>query len=295
VSCSAVLHLFTVHEQGEINRKHVSGFCRARRIDGLELGSAGAKLLELLVHFLSFNFRRLLHELEAFVFHLGDVRRDLEARFVRKRGLHVDLSRVGDRRHVDRRERFFLERLGQRLVHDRVRDVVLNLRSIKVLEDIARRFAGPKALHVRLLRECRVRLLHLRFDGVGRHFDLELHQNGRYSLNSDLHCVLRLQKFGRLAGGGRHDTFPEHPAQGRLKYKSGMPELPLLRASAISLTMHLFFGVITLFIGAVAIKIIDKVLLKKIDLEEEIARGNLAAAVLFASLWIALAMILTHE
>jgi uncharacterized membrane protein YjfL (UPF0719 family) len=73
-----------------------------------------------------------------------------------------------------------------------------------------------------------------------------------------------------------------------------MPELPLLRASAISLTMHLFFGVITLFIGAVAIKLIDQVLLKKIDLEEEIARGNLAAAVLFASLWIALAMILTH-
>ena len=74
-----------------------------------------------------------------------------------------------------------------------------------------------------------------------------------------------------------------------------MPELPLLRASAISLSLHLVFGVITLFIGAVAIKIIDKVLLKKIDLEEEIARGNLAAAVLFASLWIALAMILTHE
>ncbi|MGH7283542.1 MAG: DUF350 domain-containing protein [Polyangiaceae bacterium] len=35
-------------------------------------------------------------------------------------------------------------------------------------------------------------------------------------------------------------------------------------------------------------------LLKKIDLEEEIARGNLAAAVLFAALWISLAMILTR-
>lgn len=73
-----------------------------------------------------------------------------------------------------------------------------------------------------------------------------------------------------------------------------MPELPLLRASALSLGMHLFFGVLTLFVGAVAIKLIDHVLLKKIDLEEEIARGNLAAAVLFSAIWIALAMILTH-
>ncbi|HEX7667604.1 MAG TPA: DUF350 domain-containing protein [Polyangiaceae bacterium] len=73
-----------------------------------------------------------------------------------------------------------------------------------------------------------------------------------------------------------------------------MPELPLLRASALAAGMHLVFGVITLFVGAVAIKIIDQVLLKKIDLEEEIARGNLAAAVLFAALWISLAMILTH-
>lgn len=73
-----------------------------------------------------------------------------------------------------------------------------------------------------------------------------------------------------------------------------MPELPLLRASALSLGMHLVFGVLTLFVGAVAIKMIDKVLLKKIDLEEEIARGNLAAAVLFAALWISLAMILTR-
>ena len=74
-----------------------------------------------------------------------------------------------------------------------------------------------------------------------------------------------------------------------------MPELPLLRASALSLGMHLVFGVLTLFVGAIAIKLIDHFLLKKIDLEEEIARGNLAAAVLFAALWISLAMILAHS
>ena len=73
-----------------------------------------------------------------------------------------------------------------------------------------------------------------------------------------------------------------------------MPELSLIRASAITLATHLFFGVVALFVGAVAIKAIDHFLLKRIDLEEEIGRGNLAAAVFAGALWIALAMILTR-
>jgi uncharacterized membrane protein YjfL (UPF0719 family) len=73
-----------------------------------------------------------------------------------------------------------------------------------------------------------------------------------------------------------------------------MPELSLIRASAISLGVHLFFGVITLFVGAIAIKLIDAFILRRLDLEEEIARGNLAAAVVAGALWIALAMILTR-
>ena len=59
--------------------------------------------------------------------------------------------------------------------------------------------------------------------------------------------------------------------------------------------MHLAFGLMALVVGAVAIKIIDRFLLRKIDLEEEIARGNLAAAVLAGALWIALAMILSRS
>jgi uncharacterized membrane protein YjfL (UPF0719 family) len=73
-----------------------------------------------------------------------------------------------------------------------------------------------------------------------------------------------------------------------------MPELSLIRASAISLGVHLVFGVITLFVGALAIKAMDALILKRIDLEEEIGRGNLAAAIVAGSLWIALALILTH-
>jgi uncharacterized membrane protein YjfL (UPF0719 family) len=72
-----------------------------------------------------------------------------------------------------------------------------------------------------------------------------------------------------------------------------MPDISLLAANVIAQAMHLAFGVIALFVGAVAIKVIDRFLLKRIDLEAEIARGNLAAAVLAGALWIALAMILT--
>lgn len=73
-----------------------------------------------------------------------------------------------------------------------------------------------------------------------------------------------------------------------------MPELSLIRASAVSLSVHLLFGVISLFVGAIAIKLLDAFILRRLDLEEEIARGNLAAAVVAGSLWIALAMILTR-
>ncbi len=36
-----------------------------------------------------------------------------------------------------------------------------------------------------------------------------------------------------------------------------MPELSLIRASAISMVVYLFFGVITIFVGAIAIKAMD--------------------------------------
>jgi uncharacterized membrane protein YjfL (UPF0719 family) len=96
-------------------------------------------------------------------------------------------------------------------------------------------------------------------------------------------------------------VFVRKPPKSRLDYagagayQSAMPELSLIRASALTLAVHLFFGVVALFIGALAIKAIDHYLLKRIDLEEEIARGNLAAAVYAGALWIALAMILTRS
>lgn len=73
-----------------------------------------------------------------------------------------------------------------------------------------------------------------------------------------------------------------------------MPEFALLRTSIITTVLHLVFGIVAIFVGAITIKLVDKLVFKRIDLEEEIARGNLAAAVLAGSIWIALAMILVH-
>ena len=74
-----------------------------------------------------------------------------------------------------------------------------------------------------------------------------------------------------------------------------MPETELLRASAISFAMQLVFGIVALVIGALVIQLIDRWVLKRLDLEEEIARGNLAAAVFAGSVWLALALVLTRS
>ena len=66
----------------------------------------------------------------------------------------------------------------------------------------------------------------------------------------------------------------------------------LIQASAATFAAHLVFAVIAVFVGALAIVGIDRLLLRRLDLEAEIARGNLAAAVYAGSIWIALALIL---
>lgn len=71
-------------------------------------------------------------------------------------------------------------------------------------------------------------------------------------------------------------------------------EWALIRSTAISQLVHLLAGVVTVVTGALLIRLIDRVVLKKIDLEEEIARGNLAAAVLAGAMWLALAIIFTR-
>jgi uncharacterized membrane protein YjfL (UPF0719 family) len=48
--------------------------------------------------------------------------------------------------------------------------------------------------------------------------------------------------------------------------------------------INLAYAVVALFAGVLALRLIDKVLLRKLDLEDEIAKGNVAAAIFAAAL-----------
>ncbi|HEY4223152.1 MAG TPA: DUF350 domain-containing protein [Myxococcota bacterium] len=74
-----------------------------------------------------------------------------------------------------------------------------------------------------------------------------------------------------------------------------MPEFSLVEASAVSLAVHLVFGVVAIFVGAITVMAVDRFLLTKINLQDEIAKGNVAAAIFAGAMWIALALIMTRS
>jgi hypothetical protein len=71
-------------------------------------------------------------------------------------------------------------------------------------------------------------------------------------------------------------------------------EWVLIRTTLVSQLVHLLVGAVTLVVGALLIRTIDHFVFKRIDLEEEIGRGNLAAAVLAGAMWLALAIVFTR-
>lgn len=71
-------------------------------------------------------------------------------------------------------------------------------------------------------------------------------------------------------------------------------EWAFIQTTIVSQVVHIVVGVVTLAVGAIAIRFIDRFVFRKIDLEDEIARGNLAAAVLAGAMWLALAIVFTR-
>lgn len=63
-------------------------------------------------------------------------------------------------------------------------------------------------------------------------------------------------------------------------------------ASARMLLINLVYAVVALFVGVMSLRLLDRLLLKKIDLEEEIQKGNIAAAIFAGTLLIFVAIIL---
>jgi uncharacterized membrane protein YjfL (UPF0719 family) len=64
------------------------------------------------------------------------------------------------------------------------------------------------------------------------------------------------------------------------------------KATLITLAVHVVYALVTLVLGVLAVRLIDRRLYPEIDFIEEIKRGNLAAAGVYAVLLVFVAVIL---
>ena len=63
-------------------------------------------------------------------------------------------------------------------------------------------------------------------------------------------------------------------------------------ASSVMLLVNLVYAVIALFVGVLALRLLDRLILKKVDLQDEIRKGNIAAAILAGTMLLFVAIIL---
>ena len=70
-------------------------------------------------------------------------------------------------------------------------------------------------------------------------------------------------------------------------------ELHFFYATLFNLGINLVFTVIALFMGVVSLVIIDKKLLKRIEIEEELKNGNLAVAIFASTILLFVALIVS--
>ncbi|MBW2251481.1 MAG: DUF350 domain-containing protein [Deltaproteobacteria bacterium] len=72
-----------------------------------------------------------------------------------------------------------------------------------------------------------------------------------------------------------------------------MFETQFFISTAVSLVINLFYTILALIIGIAGLKFVDYKLLKSIDLEEEIKKGNLAASIFASTILIFVAVIVS--
>lgn len=70
-------------------------------------------------------------------------------------------------------------------------------------------------------------------------------------------------------------------------------ETDFLIATMLNLGVNLVYTMIALFVGILALQIIDKKLLSNIDIEAEMKNGNLAVAIFASTIMIFVALIVT--
>ena len=70
-------------------------------------------------------------------------------------------------------------------------------------------------------------------------------------------------------------------------------ETDFLFASIFNLSINLVYTIIALFIGVASLIIIDKKILKTIQIEEELKKGNIAVAIFASTILIFVALIVS--
>lgn len=71
-----------------------------------------------------------------------------------------------------------------------------------------------------------------------------------------------------------------------------MIDADFISASATMLVVNLIYAAVSLVVGVVVLRWLDRVFLKQLDLEQEIKSGNLAAAVFASALVLFMAVII---
>ena len=103
-----------------------------------------------------------------------------------------------------------------------------------------------------------------------------------------------------MIGGGILSVVGRHSKPGPLqdvalafdiseRGKTVEPEF--LKATFVSLGINVLFALIALFVSFAAIRFFDKRFLEKIDIEEELGKGNIAVAIFASSIMLFVAII----
>ncbi|WGL15034.1 DUF350 domain-containing protein [Microbulbifer bruguierae] len=66
-----------------------------------------------------------------------------------------------------------------------------------------------------------------------------------------------------------------------------------LTATLFNLGINLIYTVLAIFVGMVALLIIDKKLLKQVDIQQELKKGNIAVAIFASTILVFVAMIIS--
>ena len=72
-----------------------------------------------------------------------------------------------------------------------------------------------------------------------------------------------------------------------------MLETQFIISTAVSLVINLIYTILALIIGITGLKFVDYKLLKSVDLEDEIKKGNLAVAIFASTILIFVAVIVS--